>query len=673
MEIRIQRQACLLMAVALGATASVYWIGLRGGFVYDDYSFIVGNTGLEVTANNLQQWFAAALSFPSGAHQGRWLGMLSFGINHYFTGMDPFGFKLTNLGIHLLNGLLVFLTLRALFSFHHASRPTNLAHAFNPALAAACIAALWMVLPINLTAVLYVSQRLESLSNTFVFLGLWLYLRARAAEMAGQRKTLILWFSLIVCTGVGSLVKESAVLLPLYAALVEFVLTGWRTREGHRNRHLLALYASLLIVPLIVGLVWLTGWVDGTRSYGRAFDIPERLMTEARILFDYMRWILVPSLDALTLYHDDIPLSKGLLSPVTTLLSLAGIAALLGIAVWKRKSMPLFALGILWYFGGHALTATVIPLLLAFEHRNYFPSLGLLLACASLLMLEGLRLRARTCALIFLATFSFYALTTALRATEWSDPLRLALSEASKRPHSPNAQYALAIGLLAEAKRQTNPSLTQEAFLVLESARKLPDAGIIFEQLLITANAKAHLPVNPAWWASLIGKLESRGADAAGARSLHVLNTCFMDAVCKEGVDELRQAYAVAIEHGDPLAQLMNAHAEFAWYVLGDKALAEREIRTVVQSRPLDFNARRNLIIVLQGMDQLDDAEKELATLRKQNRFGLYDDVVQTLEKTLQETRAQLRSDHSLSPDIRNEASPPDRAGITITEEIRHP
>ena len=649
-KLSIRLGCWLLFSTALSLTALIYWIGLRGGFVYDDYSFIVGNTGLEVTANNLQQWFAAALSFPSGAHQGRWLGMLSFGINHYFTGMDPFGFKLTNLGIHLLNGLLVFLTLRALFSFHHASRPTNLAHAFNPALAAACIAALWMVLPINLTAVLYVSQRLESLSNTFVFLGLWLYLRARAAEMAGQRKTLILWFSLIVCTGVGSLVKESAVLLPLYAALVEFVLTGWRTREGHRNRHLLALYASLLIVPLIVGLVWLTGWVDGTRSYGRAFDIPERLMTEARILFDYMRWILVPSLDALTLYHDDIPLSKGLLSPVTTLLSLAGIAALLGIAVWKRKSMPLFALGILWYFGGHALTATVIPLLLAFEHRTYFPSLGLLLACASLLMLEGLRLRARTCALIFLATFSFYALTTALRATEWSDPLRLALSEASKRPHSPGAQYDRAFRLLSGYQRRDGQSMVEDALMSLESARKLPGAGILFEHLLISTHAQNKRPIRQEWWEDIVSKLQARPANASDARVLHLLNACFLKHVCEGDISPLQRAFAAALSHGAPRPELLSAHAEFAWHLLGDKQMGERDIRTAVRVSPSDFNARKNLLVLLLATNQLAEAETELDTLHKLNYFGFYDELIEVMQKSLKEKQATAISRNTSTP-----------------------
>ncbi|SFN54546.1 hypothetical protein SAMN05216289_12963, partial [Dokdonella immobilis] len=168
------------MTAAFAATSLVYWKGLQGGFVYDDYSFIFGNPGIKVSSNSLSNWFAAAMSFPSGSHQGRWLGMLSFAANHYFTGMDPYAFKLTNLAIHLLNGLLVFLALRALFDFHQLQKPAFPRRAvFNSGLAAASLAALWLVLPINLTAVLYISQRLESLSNTFVFLGLWWYLRVR--------------------------------------------------------------------------------------------------------------------------------------------------------------------------------------------------------------------------------------------------------------------------------------------------------------------------------------------------------------------------------------------------------------------------------------------------------------------------------------------------------------
>ena len=223
----------LALAAALGVTFGIYQVGLHGGFVYDDFGFIVGNASIKVSANTLQQWFAAAVSFPTGTYQGRWLGMLSFAANHYLTGMDPYWFKLTNLGIHLLNGVLLFLALRALFSFHHASHNGATARTgFDPGLAAAALASLWLVLPINLTAVLYISQRLESLSNTFVFLGLWWYLRARLALWQGRSGVIGLWLALLVGTGIGVLVKESAVLLPLYAFSVELALTGFRQRDG---------------------------------------------------------------------------------------------------------------------------------------------------------------------------------------------------------------------------------------------------------------------------------------------------------------------------------------------------------------------------------------------------------------------------------------------------------
>jgi hypothetical protein len=521
---RIFRGGWLLIGVALVVTATVYWAGLRGGYIYDDFSFLVSNDAIKVTTSRLGDWVAAMLSFPAGSQQGRWLGMLSFAANHYWTAMDPFGFKLTNLAIHLVNGALLFLALRALFAlYHETASATDRRASFDGALAAATIAALWLVLPINLTAVLYVSQRLEALSNTFVFLGLWWYLEARRTHWASGKRTAELWASLIFCTGAGVAVKESAVLLPLYAACAEFVLTRGRRGEK-RDRSVYALYGMLLLVPLVVGLIWLGSWVDGTRTFGRSFDVPSRLMTEARVLIEYMRWTLLPSLDALTLYHDDIQPSRGLLDPPSTLASIAALAILAAAAFWQRRRTPLFALGIFWFFAGHALTATVIPLLLAFEHRNYFPSAGLLLTVASVAALEHGYLRRRALVLGSGFVFGFYALNTALRAQEWSDPDRLIMSEAAKRPQSANAQYELGRLMVMKLRRPDGNPMTEDGYMVLEDAMKLPGAGTTFEQSLITFHAERHEPIDPTWWESLIAKLKARPPNVSDARVLANLN-----------------------------------------------------------------------------------------------------------------------------------------------------
>ena len=123
MNVRIQRWLpWLAFAAILLVTAAVYLPGLYGDFVYDDVSFVVGNPRVQVTTLDLGDWVAAAFSFPSGTHQGRWLCMLSFAANHYLTGLDPFWFKLTNLAIHLINGVLLFLTLKALFALWRECR-----------------------------------------------------------------------------------------------------------------------------------------------------------------------------------------------------------------------------------------------------------------------------------------------------------------------------------------------------------------------------------------------------------------------------------------------------------------------------------------------------------------------------------------------------------------------
>src|SRR5690606_38727533 len=97
------------LAALLVLEALVYWPGLRGGFVFDDYPNIVDNRLLHVDWNDgWREWLAAAFSSPASALQ-RPLASLTFAVNHALTGLDPYWMKLANLGIHLLNAWLVLL------------------------------------------------------------------------------------------------------------------------------------------------------------------------------------------------------------------------------------------------------------------------------------------------------------------------------------------------------------------------------------------------------------------------------------------------------------------------------------------------------------------------------------------------------------------------------------
>lgn len=647
----------LVMVFALLLTSFVYWPGLAGSFTFDDTVFLIGNQAIKVSSLQFADWVNAAMSFPA-SHQGRWLGMLSFAANHYFSGLDPYWYKLTNLSIHLLNGTLLFLALHSLFQLHQASRSDS-KMPFNGGLAAAVLAALWLVLPINLTGVLYVSQRLESLSNTFVFLGLWWYLRARLALWHGQASAMGLWLALLLGTGIGILVKESAVLLPLYAFSAELALTGFRDNNGRWCKPVLALYGSLLFIPLGVGLVWLAGWVGGPQSYGRAFDIPQRLFTEGRILIHYMAWTLAPSLDSLTLYHDDIAVSKGMLDPPSTLASLGGIFGLIGIALWNRRQYPLFATGIFWFFGGHLLTATVIPLMLAFEHRNYFPSNGLLLALASLLALELHLLRKPKLVLLAALTmFSFYAFTTALRAREWASPLSLAASDAAKRPDSSAAQYEYARILLGSSVNGDPAPLRMKAFAILEAMAANPKSDAVHNQLLIVTSAKLGLPINDEWWEGMIAKLQAHPVTSVDVSALSGLLVCMEKEICPRDIEHFRRAFDAASSHGGGYAELLTLHAKFALIYLKDFELARELYRRAIEQSPFDPTPRANMVVFLINIGEFDKASSALEDLRKLNHLGRLDGKISELERTLYIARGSRVAPTQAGQDMSNQLLP---------------
>src|SRR6185437_7554403 len=350
--------------------------------------------------------------------------------------------KAVNLAIHLLNGLLLYAMLRQLLRAWRIQRGDEAIDEAAAHRLALLVATGWLLLPINLMAVLYVVQRMESLCQVFVLACLWAYLSGRcrmllAKDARGERSGFIFaTLGLVLGTGIGLLSKESAVLLPVYAFLVECTLLDFASANTPRDRRIGWLYFFVLFLPAALGLSWLLPHVLSAASWdGRNFTLGERLLTEARVLVKYLRWTVLPDPSTLSLYHDEMPLSKGLFTPWTTLPAILLLTALLGVSVWLRKRRPLIALGILWFFAAQLLTATVIPLELVYEHRNYFASIGVLLTVFSLLL--GLRksialpiVRGALAGVLLL----WCAGVTYLRAQDWSNPLRLALAEANRHP-----------------------------------------------------------------------------------------------------------------------------------------------------------------------------------------------------------------------------------------------
>ena len=655
-----------LLAGALLLTALVYWPGLHGGFLFDDYPNIVDNTGVQPHNASLASLVRAALSSPASEFK-RPLASLSFAVNYLVSGLDPYGMKLTNLIIHLLNGLLVFLLARALLQTAGAhpvrdrssvneklSRTGCAPTGMNPhaGIVASLIAAGWMLLPINLTGVLYVVQRMESMANLFVLLGMIGYVAGRqrmlhdafagaggmlsdARPSSTLRGLLLCIFSITVPTAVGILAKETAVMLPLYALLIEWALFQFRTRDDALDRRLIGLFLLVLVLPMVAGLAWLLPGILNPESWAtRDFTLDSRLLSEARIVSDYIRWTLLPTPDALSFYHDDFRISTGLLSPWTTLFSMVFLAALVWLMLWLRSRQPLVALGIALFLGCQLLTGTILPLELVYEHRNYFASFGLLLATVPLLAVPRSVPLAMPRHVLLVGLMLCWTVLTAMTAYAWGNPLRLAEDLALRAPRSPRAQYELGRTYIIYSHYDPASPFTKLAYAPLEKAAALPDASILAEQALIFMNARMHLPLKDAWWDSMIDKLKARKSTVQDESSLAALTQCAHDHSCQLPRKRMVEAFMAALSHPDPSARLQAIYADYAWNVLGDHKLGLRMMEATVESGPQEPAYRITLIRMQAASGDTVRAQQSFETLKKMNIGGSLDASIKELQST---------------------------------------
>lgn len=613
MAMRSRSWLLLLLAMALATAA--YRPGLAGDYLFDDFPNVVDNPDIRLSAPlSWHQLVVAAQASPS-AELRRPLAMLSFAANYYFSGLDPWPMKAVNLGIHLLNGFLLWRVVLALLVLWRRERAPHTPQTTleYTALGIACA---WLLAPVNLSSVLYVVQRMESLAQVFVLGGLWLYLegRRRILDGAGTGAVLACACGLAGGSALGALCKESAVLLPLYAFLVEALLLRFAAPRDGARRALWVMFGVLLFVPAIAGLAWLLPRTLPAAAYAeRPFTLGQRLLTECRVLADYLQWILLPHPSTLSFYHDDIPLSRGWIDPPATLGCAALLAAAIAAALALRRRLPLFALGVAWYFAAHLLTATIIPLELAFEHRNYFASIGALLAAASLVLAIPPRLASLRAALPLL-WIAVFAAVTWLRASEWRDPIQFAYTEAAIHPLSPRANYELGRTLVVASAYRPGSKLIEPAVAALERAGGIPGSGAAPWSALIVVAGHMKRQVQPRWWAEVNERLAAQPPSNESISALESLTACQHDHDCPEDTPALLAAFLAALRH-PPSGRLLAAYGVFAANQMHDYVLAASALADAAALLPETGAVRVNLVKVLLLQGDRQRAQQALDAL----------------------------------------------------------
>ncbi len=422
--------AGLLAAFLL--TVMCYWPSLDGPFLFDDIPNLehIGDRGGLDSVDKTMEFITSGQSGPLG----RPLSLASFALNGQTWPTDARPFRITNLIIHLVNGLLVFVLARLIFSTTHKLETAE-------KLALLCVT-LWLLHPLLVSTTAYIVQRMTQLCSLFTLAGLICYMHGRNyLPEKPQRAWAWIIAGMGICGALALLSKENGILLPFYALVIELTVFSSTTLSMRHKTSLVA----LLSVPLVAVLLYMALNWDVRLSFFelRSFTLNERLLTQPVVLMDYLHQVLAPQLSGLGIFHDDFPVSRGLLNPISTVVSLLSIATLLFLAVWSRKKWPFVSLGILWFFAGHSLEAGPIALELYFEHRNYLPLLGPLIAVCSLLSLLSEKLR-RLLPLVLILLIGMESFLAWQSAAPWGNEERLMQTALIEHPDSLRAQQYVA-------------------------------------------------------------------------------------------------------------------------------------------------------------------------------------------------------------------------------------
>ena len=373
------------------------------------------------------------------------------------------------------------------------------------AIAALFGAGAWLLHPLLVSTTLYVVQREAMLPATFALIGMLGWMASREALARGHVKRALIGMVLSawLCTALAVLSKANGALLPMLLLLVEWVVLSRRPMPSagtqRRLRHAVAVF---LILPALLVIAYLAYQIPGAIRGApgiRGWTVGQRLLTEPRVLTDYLRLLFVPRAYSTGLFNDAFPVSTGWLHPASTLPCIGLVIALIGTGFALRKKHPAIALALLFYFTAQLMESGWIPLELYYEHRNYLPALLLFWPIGLALGLPGtlrvLRVLAAAIVLSVLATL------TARRTTLWGDAFNQAQVWAAINPDS--------------ARAQTNAAL----YDLQHDRPRLAAARLRLGMLTHPRNIQ--LPINLIGAECKLGKVRARTLAAAQVALLH--------------------------------------------------------------------------------------------------------------------------------------------------------
>jgi tetratricopeptide (TPR) repeat protein len=347
-----------------------------------------------------------------------------------------------------------------------------------------------MLHPFLVSTTLYAVQRMAQLAMLFAVGGLVTYLYGRSLLATNKtRAYLVMSLSLGVFTVLATFSKENGVLLPMLVGVIEMTIFASRgDKVAMLDRRWSAVFLGVPSIFIVGFLGYRFFSVDFLEIHEtRDFSLYERLLTQTRVVADYLQHWFLPKLYTTGVFQDHVIKSTGLFAPVSTAAGALFHTGLIILAFATRRELPLLALAILFFYVSHLLESTTLNLELYFEHRNYMAAGFLFLP---LIVLLRDKLSRQMGLLVVGALLLVLAGFTRFSASVWSNYDKMVVASAQKAPTSARAQTELAVALFNAGQYEQSLQVIDRAIVTIPD----DNAVVLLNRLVIRCNLRVLQP-----------------------------------------------------------------------------------------------------------------------------------------------------------------------------------
>lgn len=419
---RLQNLICLVIIAVFAAL--LYISTIKNSFVYDDEFTIVNNVLIK-DLRNLPLLFQKKYLDLSGEMSYRPFVTFSYFLDYAVFGLNPWGFHLTNVILHALNGILLYVFLVSLINKKERGCLSTSNNPFTFNILPFLTSLLFVTHPVLTEPINAISFREELLVFFFYIAALNIYfLERRSPSRLLYAVSCIMYFFALFS-------KEMALTLPLIIYCYERVYRD-AGEKGSRSILFKRLWGYLAVTLIYIYLRFVYFYNPGTENYAK-WGIDERFLTMPLLLLSYLKLIFFPVL--LSAVYEVVPVKSPTLSFLIALLTIT-LFLYTAFAVRKREKGITF--GLLFFAVTLIPVYNIYPITHHFADRYlYLPLAGIIIFIMSVVHHATDRLKHGTYFHIFLIPIlCMFSLLVIERNTVWKNDFSLWSDSVKKTPYS---------------------------------------------------------------------------------------------------------------------------------------------------------------------------------------------------------------------------------------------